>query len=79
VDAAIWTRDDMEKEIGREFHNRELSPGTRQKSLEKDTQAALVIRSENSVLDTLINEMVNKEEVLRIQHEVIEGKIIPEY
>lgn len=79
VDAAIWTRDDMEKEIVREFHNRELSPSTRQKSLGKDTQAALVIRSENSILDTLINEMVNVEEVLKIQNKVIEGSIIPEY
>ncbi len=69
----------MEKESLGNFITGNLSPSTQQKSLGKDTRASLVIRSENSILDTLISEIVKVEEVLRIQNEVIEGKIIPEY
>lgn len=79
LDAAIWTKDDMEKEISKDFINRELSENTRRISLGKDTQAALVIRSENSILDTLINEIINVDDVIAIQNKVIEGKVIPEY
>jgi hypothetical protein len=79
MDAAIWTKDDMEKGIGKDFVNRELSEKTQQISLGKDTQAALVIQSENLILDTLINKLIDVEEVIRIQDEVIQGKRIPEY
>lgn len=79
VDLAIWTEEDMENKIGNLIANRLLSKQTIKEIGSRNTEAALVIRSDDSTTLALIRKVINEKEIEAVQKAVISGDLIPEY
>ncbi|MCD6576525.1 MAG: hypothetical protein J7K66_00755 [Anaerolineaceae bacterium] len=79
VDMAIWTEDDMKNHLNSNIKQKSLSPHTRDAAGTTDTQAALIIRTRDINVATIVNKVLIPSELMEFQQKVIEGKIIPEY
>ncbi len=79
VDAAISNYDHVERLVDREFSSRPLSQRVQALIGDRDTSAAVVIRSESDSTRTVIKEVLDPEEVVRIQEKVVAGQLVPRY
>jgi len=79
VDATIWTVDQGEEYAGPDILNRPLSEHVRRQVGDASISATLVGQAHNHALRTLLQTVIDPQEVLRIQSDVVAGKMIPEY
>jgi hypothetical protein len=79
VDMAIWTEDDMQNHLSSIIKKQSLSPHTQEAAGTTDTQAALIIRSDDSVVGTVVNKVLIPSQLMAVQQAVIDGVVIPEY
>jgi len=79
VDMAIWTEDDMQNHLSSTIKKQSLSPHTQEAAGTTDTQAALIIRSDDAVVGAVINKVLIPSQLMAVQQAVMDGMIIPEY
>ena len=79
VDAAISDLDHKEMLTSGEIYSRPLSPRVERSLGGRNTSAAIVIRSESHTTRTVLTETLNCDEVVRIQQQVVDGKMVPRY
>jgi hypothetical protein len=79
VDAAIWNFDHMEPLLNDNISSRPMSPKVRALIGDRDTSAAVVIRSRSKSVKSVLGEILNPDEILEIQRKVIFGEMVPQY
>ena len=79
IDAAVWTIDDMEFRKITGIANRPLSDHVQNEIGNAITSASLVARKGDSAVEAVVENVLNKDSIMRIQKDVIDGKIVPEY
>jgi hypothetical protein len=79
ADAAIWTTDEMQVNRPRGVSDRPLSPAVLERVGVRETIAVLVGRAVESAVLNAITAVLVPTEVERIQRDVVEGRIVPEY
>lgn len=79
VDAAISNIDHIERLISNEIASRPLSPRVQALLDDRDTSAALVVRSGADPVITVLREVLVPEEVIEIQQKVVDGLLVPRY
>jgi hypothetical protein len=79
VDAAISNLDHLERLKSDEISSRPLSPRVQALIGDRDTSAALVIRTGAVAVRTAIGEVLIPERMLEIQQKVVEGLLVPRY
>jgi hypothetical protein len=79
VDMAIWTEEDMEKQLGNTISMRPLSENTIEIVGGRNTKAALVTRVNDHATRALIQKVINVADIHEIQQAVVSGTMIPEY
>ncbi len=79
VDAAIWNTDHMKPYLDGSIDSRPLSPHVRETIGDRDTCAAAIIRSNNTATKIVLNKVLQPSQIIRIQSEVISGKMVPRY
>jgi len=78
IDAAVWNYDEI-VDRGLSIKNEPLKSEKSKKISEDNTRAVLVVKRDNWGVDKIINRIVDKEEVIKIQEQVLLNKIFPEY
>lgn len=79
IDAAIWNSDHMKPFLDDTIVSRPLSPHVRQIIGERDTSAAVLVRSSNLAVKTILGEILKPQKIMEIQAEVIKGEMVPRY
>jgi hypothetical protein len=79
VDMAIWTEDDMQSHLGTAITKHPLSAHTQEAADSTDTQAALIVRSGDSIVRAVIKKVLVPDQLIATQLAIIDGTIIPEY
>lgn len=79
VDAAISNGDHLEMLASKEIASRPLSPRVQAIIGNRDTSAALLIKSAAVHVKTVLKEILDPEAVLAIQQKVVEGEMVPRY
>ncbi len=79
ADAAVWTIDEMQTRWPAGVLDRPLSPEVRERIGDRDTRAVLVGRSAEAPSVRAVCVALDPVEVVRIQMDVIAGRIVPEY
>lgn len=79
VDCAVWTEDDMIHRSNPIILDRPLSQPVRDLLKKENTCAAIVALSKNKAVHAAIDHVFDNDEILRIQEDVIEGQILPEF
>ena len=79
VDAAVVTSDDMQAHLKEGIQQAPLSPSVRRFLDERDTSAAIVIRSSDAAVRGSLQAAVNVDELMGIQQAVVDGRRIAEY
>ncbi|KYO67047.1 GntR family transcriptional regulator YhfZ [Thermovenabulum gondwanense] len=78
IDAAVWNYDEI-VDRGLPIKSEPLKNKKSKKISEDNTRAALVVKRDNWGIDKIINRIVDKEEVVKIQEQVLLNKLFPEY
>lgn len=75
IDAAIWNLDDIDLKGNHlkfeTIENKRINI--------VDTEAVIICKKENTQIYQILKRILNKEEILKIQKDVIDGKIMPKY
>lgn len=79
VDAAVVTSEDMQPHLSQAITQVPLSSSVRSFLDERDTAAAIVVRSSATEVGGSLQAAVNVDELMGIQHAVVEGRRIAEY
>jgi DNA-binding transcriptional regulator YhcF (GntR family) len=79
ADAAVWTRDEIGKRLPRGVLERPLSPATQQRLGDRDTRAALVGKSARAGALRAVTASLAPPAVERVQRDVMDGRLVPEY
>ena len=79
VDVAIWTEDDMQSHLSNNIKKQSLSSHTQESAGTSNTQAALITRSGDTVVNAVINKVLLPSQLMEVQQAVMDGMIIPEY
>ena len=79
ADAAVWTSDEMQATHLEGILDRPLADSVRARVGDSDTRAALVGRAADGDLLGAVLAHLTPTEVVRIQHEVMSGRLVPEY
>ena len=78
-DAAVWTIDEMRVRWPDGVLDRPLSQGVRDQVGDRDTRAVLVGRASDAAVLGAITSSIDGEEVERIQSDVMNLRVVPEY
>ena len=78
-DAAVWTIDEMRVRWPEGVLDRPLSASVREQVDDRDTRAVLVGRAADAAMLRAITDFVDGEEVERIQMDVMNLRVVPEY
>ncbi|NPV43845.1 MAG: hypothetical protein HPY70_07720 [Firmicutes bacterium] len=78
IDTAVWNYDEI-IDRGLYIKNEPLKSEKSRKISEDNTRAVLVVKRDNFGVDKIISRIVDKEEVIKIQEQVLANKIFPEY
>ncbi|WP_432748856.1 GntR family transcriptional regulator YhfZ [Pectinatus frisingensis] len=74
IDVAVWNKDELtEKKLSAECCPLQWNDGVR------DTEAVIVINRSNFGLKNLFASFISRDKVLNYQHDVVAGKIIPNF
>mgnify|MGYP001476007017 CR=1 FL=1 len=79
VDAAITNGDFMERLTAKGFHSEPISPRVTALVGERYTSATLVVPAGAGVTRTVLQELLDPQQVLAIQQQVVSGLIVPRY
>lgn len=79
VDAAVWTIEEMAIDPPEGLVERELSERVRSQIGDSDTRVCLVTRAADLAVRAVVAEAVGVGKLERIQAEVIDGRMVPEY
>jgi hypothetical protein len=79
ADAAVWTADEMESRRRAGIADRPLSEAVRDRIGDRDTRAALVGRVSDAPVLREVCSALDPAELERIQNDVVEGRVVPEY
>jgi hypothetical protein len=79
VDAAVVTADDMQAHLKEGILEAPLSPSVRLFLNERDTSAAIVIRSSDIDVRGSLQAAINVDEMMGIQQAVVDGRRVAEY
>lgn len=79
VDAAVSNSDHLERITGNEIASRSLSPRVQALLGDRDTSAAIVIRSDAAAARIVLSELLDPAKTLKIQQQVVDGKMVPRY
>jgi hypothetical protein len=79
VDAAVVTADDMQAHLKEGILEAPLSPSVRSFLDERDTSAAIVIRSSDRDVMGSLQAAINVDEMMGIQQAVVDGRRVAEY
>ena len=79
ADAAVWTIDEMETRAPAGVLDRELSATTRDRVGDRDTRAALVGMADDAAILGAATSVLDRDEVERIQEDVLAGRMVAEY
>jgi hypothetical protein len=79
VDAAISNIDHIERLISKEIDSRPLSPQVQTLLNDRDTSAALIVRTGDDPVMTVLREVLAPEKVIEIQQKVVDGLLVPRY
>jgi len=79
IDAAIWNSDHMKPYLDPSIGSRPLSPQVRELIGDRDTSAAIIVRSKNVAARLILAEILNPVQITQIQSEVIKGELVPRY
>jgi hypothetical protein len=79
ADAAVWTSDDMQGQVGPVIGEQPLSDHVQAATLGRDASAALVINRGDTVVEALLRQVFDINTLLDIQQSVVSGILIPEY
>lgn len=74
IDAAIWNKDDIKNN-----EVKSLDIKCRENIGISDTEAVIIVNKENIIIPKLFSKKLDKNKVLKLQKEVIEEKIMPNY
>ena len=79
IDAAIWTSDQNESYLGEGITSRPLSQHVMEKEGDKSVSAAFVGRKGSEAVRAILQTCINPDDVMRIQSEIVAGRMVPEY
>ncbi|MEZ4515951.1 MAG: YhfZ family protein [Chloroflexota bacterium] len=79
VDAAISNSDHLERMVGDEIASRSLSPEVRATISDRGTSAAFVARVDDVATQIVLTEVLVPNQVLNIQQQVVDRKLVPRY
>lgn len=79
ADAAVWTVDEMQTRWPPTVLDRPLSAAVRERIGDRDTRAVLVGRASDESVLRAVCDALAPADVERIQLDVIEGRVVPEY
>jgi hypothetical protein len=79
IDAAIWNSDHMKPYLDDSIDSRPLSSHVSEIVGDRDTSAAVIIRSNNATARIVLGEVLKPSRIIEIQSEVISGKMVPRY
>ena len=79
VDATIWNTEDLRFNLEPTINNRPLSENVREVVKDRDLSASLVVRKEDSSLQSLINEVIHVPALVEIQNRILSGQAMPAY
>jgi len=79
IDAAIWNSDHMKPYLDASIGSRPLSPRVRDAIGDRDTAAAVIVRSKNVAARLILAELLNPVQITEIQSEVLKGEMVPRY
>ncbi len=79
IDVTIWNNEDERFALEKDLYSFPIPQQTQEKLGGRDLSAAIVTRKSNKILNTILTDIVDVEELIRIQNEVIAGTYLPEY
>ena len=79
ADAAVWTVDEMQVRRPAAILDRPLRPAVRRRIGNRDTRAVLVGRSVDAAILRAVTAPIDGAEVMRVELDVMEGRVVPEY
>jgi hypothetical protein len=79
VDVGIWSTDDMQRFISPEILHRPFSPHVFEQVGDANTTATMVASVENTSVQAVIENALDREQLQDIQQKVMKGELVPEY
>lgn len=79
VDAAITTSDFMDRLASKGIMSRPLSAKARALVGDRASSAAIVVSTKSPATKIVLQELLDPQEILTIQQEVVEGRMVPRY
>jgi hypothetical protein len=79
ADAGIWSSDDMQPHLDDQITHCPLSNEVQERIDNADTSAVLVTQAGSATVRSVVETVIDIDEILEIQRQVLEGKRVPEY